>query len=63
MPTQILKLVEMPVDVVEANGEGAAIPQIQATETANPKPGVISVLKNRNFVTMWERTDFLPTSG
>ena len=44
---------EMPGDVAGANGAGAAIPQIQATETANPKPGVISVLKNRNFVTLW----------
>ncbi len=44
---------EVPADIVGANGGGAAIPQIPATETDNPQPGVISVLKNRNFVTLW----------
>ncbi len=43
--------VEVPADPVTVNGEGTAIQT--HTENSDPQPGFFTVLKNRNFVTLW----------
>jgi MFS family permease len=37
---------------VTANGEGAVLPEA-AAQSVDPEPGFFTVLKNRNFVTLW----------
>ncbi len=51
--SQIEASSEVPADVVGANGVGAAMPQLPVTESVDPQLGLMSVLKNRNFVTLW----------
>ena len=51
--SQIEASSEVPADAVAANGVGAAMPQLPATENVELQPGLMSVLKNRNFVTLW----------
>jgi hypothetical protein len=42
----------LPMDVVAATGEETVTPESQSEHTA-PAPGLLAVLKNRNFVTLW----------
>ncbi|WP_295621249.1 MFS transporter [Chamaesiphon sp. GL140_3_metabinner_50] len=42
---------EIPADPVTANGDGTAIQT--HTDNLEPQPGFFTVLKNRNFVTLW----------
>jgi hypothetical protein len=42
----------LPMDVVTATGEETVTPESQSEHTA-PAPGLLAVLKNRNFVTLW----------
>jgi MFS family permease len=43
---------EVPAELVMANGEGTVVPELEIHSPA-PQPGFFTVLKNRNFVTLW----------